>query len=177
MVSEECRVPNFRPEAGEYDRTLVLLEIDHPLWPLYRRMQQRRAILQRGLVEATLKGILEEPDVGYRLGRHGLAVVRADAAGVELAPTSPRLAILVNGLRYHTPPRGLLSVTLVQTALDLRCRPRRLSAEARLRAAEVLEGLAVDAASLLDMTEYARPRSLWAFRTAIEVSPPPWIPF
>ncbi|MCC6682656.1 MAG: hypothetical protein IT445_17285 [Phycisphaeraceae bacterium] len=84
------------------------------------------------------------------LGGHGLLIADAAPGSISLVGTSPALALLVNRLRHQPHPRGVLRHRIVQAALRLPQRPRRLRTEMLLNAAVVLENLAIEADGLLD---------------------------
>lgn len=154
-------VPNMLPEQGDYDRPLVLLPINHPMAKLYLSMNASVDKLHRDFVEAQLGQDVGGFDGLDELGRKGLALMAVDHGTVTLRATNPELATLINHCRLGTQPRGTLCHTLVQHALGLPERPKRLKSAVRLQAALIYERFDVDASELLESPVRARLVSKW----------------
>ena len=160
MIREEGWLLNGWDMPWNRDRTLVIVRQDSPFAPILRFTHSQEADVPRGLIEACFDKLVDE-HVGQLLGLHGLAITGANPCNLTLSPTSPHLAQMVNELRFIGESGLRPARTIVSTALDLPSTPKRLTRPARLRAADILGRLQIDALDLIKMKKLVRIKSYW----------------
>jgi len=171
LLQADGFLPGYKPSVKEPDRSFVAVNWNDPMRTIF---EGTHAISQSGpyaktrfplhLVEG-LVGSLLDVRAGDALADYGLVMMRPDGDDtIPLVATSPDLASIVNRLRYGTSRRGRDHAIMLEAALGLRARPKRLGAldkDKWLEAALVFEALEVDANDLLDGGLRSHPRSLW----------------
>lgn len=170
-------LPGYQPSVKEPYRRFVAVDWNDPMRPIF---EGTHAISQAGpysktrfplhLVEG-LVGSLLDVRAGFALADYGLVMMRPDGDGtIPLVATSPDLASIVNRLRYGDSRRGRDHAIMLEAALGLPERPKRLGALGKdkwLEAALVFEALEVDANDLLDGGLRSHPRSFWLIRDVL----------
>lgn len=159
----------YHPSVTEPDRPVVAERENHPFADLMRWTYTASIENPRRMADVcrvNLEGVTGHPPYSeaslQTLARRGLAVMEMRDPLTWLRGTSPQLAKVVNRLRLGRPARGgWCTYRLVQEALGLPARPRRLTENRLLAAAEVFESFHVEASDLLAGRRRSHLRSDW----------------
>jgi len=172
LAGEEGWLANRHPLPGRHRRSLVLIRRDGPLAPVFRFIRMQPATVPRGLVEACLGRLLDDFRAGKVLGRYGLAIRFADPSEARLIPTSPRLARLMDVLRYWCGTRRMGVGTVLQAVLDRDRRPAHVPAAVLEQTARWLRTQSIRADGLSSGADHVLMSSLWHLTACYE--PPPF---
>lgn len=168
-LQEQGWVMNQHPSTNKPDYPIVAAREPDPAVRLMRltyevskQKDKRNGVVQipRGLVRLGIGQPLIDPTSATYLARRGLMLMSFSEHIVELKGETPELSQVVNESRYGVRQRGQLSTLLVQHALGLQIRPKRLTEQRIESAIKIYDGFDIDASDL--MTEkWTQLKSRW----------------